>query len=214
MVPVSEAASRLRVSRGRVHHRIAAGSLRAEKVGSTWLVDVEGLQPARASRPMSQPMALALAMLAESQIPPVRPSESARLKEKLNRLRSMPTDEIPPLVSSWLADRARQIELEMHPDDLAELRRDDRLKLSGVSDPRAGLSSSVDLEAYVQPDDLEAIARDYFLDLHAHPARTNVVLRVAEVPMSEVPRLFSAADLFDRGGPRERRAGLELLEHA
>ena len=97
------------------------------------------------------------------------------------------------------------------PQDVAQLRADRRLALSGISDPRAGLSSLAEVEAYVGRDDLGALADDYFLDLDHRPDAPNVVLHVVESPLGEPPRLFSAADLFDRRGPREVRAGLEIL---
>lgn len=215
MVPVSEAARRLGVNRFRVHQRIAAGSLKAEKVGSSWLVDAAGLRPARASRPMSPSMVWALARAGEGKAPDVRPAERSRLNEKLWRLREEPADELPRLVSSWLADRARRVELEVHPEDLPELRADPGLRLSGVSDPRAGLASGSDLEAYVAAGDLDELADRYFLDLDAQPERPNVILHVLDQALhGDVPRLFSAADLFERGGAREERAGLELLGRA
>ena len=88
----------------------------------------------------------------------------------------------------------------MHPQDVAQLRADRRLALSGISDPRAGLSSSEEVEAYLGRDDVGGLAEDYFLDLDHRPDAPNVVLHVVESPLAEPPRLFSAADLFDRRG--------------
>lgn len=215
MVPVSEAARRLGVNRFRVHQRIQEGSLRAEKIGSSWLVDATALRPARVSRPMSPSMVQALVLLSEGEVPEARPSERSRLNENWRRIHKSPVDELPRLVSSWLASRARQVELEVHPEDMPELRANPRLQLSGVSDPRAGLASGSELEAYVAEPDLKELADDYFLDLDARPGNPNVILHVIDGPLSgEVPRLLSAADLFDRGGAREIRAGLELLGRA
>lgn len=210
LVPVSEAARRLGVTRNRVHQRIAEGSLRAEKAGSTWLVDAAELRPARVSRPMSPSMAWALIQAKEGQFP-YRPSERARLKERLARIENDPVDELPRLVSSWLASRARSVRLEVHPRDLSLVREDPRVHLSGISDPRAGLASVTEVEGYVFGEDLADLGADLFLDLDGRPQRPNVLLHVTEIPMNEVPELFSAADLFDRGGPRETRAGLGLL---
>ena len=66
----------------------------------------------------------------------------------------------------------------MHPQDVGQLRADPRLGLSGVSDPRVGLSSSAQMEAYVARDDLLGLADDYFLDLDQRPDAPNVVLHV------------------------------------
>ena len=76
LVPVSEAARRLGVNRYRIHQRIAAGSLRAKKVGSLWLVDAGDLRPVRRSRPMSSRMARALAELYDGGAPDVSGSAS------------------------------------------------------------------------------------------------------------------------------------------
>lgn len=211
LVPVSEAARRLGVSRHRVHQRIADGSLRAEKVGSIWLVDAADLRPPRRSRPMSRRMARALAEVYEGGAPEVSGVEMARLRIKVEVLRSGPEEELPARVSAWLADRAARVELALHPEDVAQLRPDRRLALSGISDPRAGLSSQAEVEAYVGRDDLGGLADDYFLDLAQRPDAPNVVLHVIEKPLAEPPRLFSAADLFDRRGAREVRAGLEIV---
>jgi len=143
LVPVSEAARRLGVNRSRVHQRIADGSLRAEKVGSIWLVDAADLRPPRRSRPMSHRMARALAELYDGGSPGVSGAEMARLRVKVEALRSGPEEDLPARVSAWLADRAERVELAVHTQDVAQLRADRRLALSGISDPRAGLSSSV-----------------------------------------------------------------------
>ena len=211
LVPVSEAARRLGVNRYRIHQRIADGSLRAEKVGRIWLVDAGDLRPGRPSRPMSRRMARALAELYDGGSPGVSGTEIARLRVKVEALRSGPEEEVPAKLSAWLADRAELAELAVHPQDVAQLRADRRLALSGISDPRAGLSSSTEMEAYVGRDVLGELADDYFLDLAQPPDAPNVVLHVVETPLAEPPRLFSAADLFDRRGAREVRAGLGLL---
>lgn len=214
LVPVSEAARRLGVNRYRIHQRIAAGSLRAEKVGSIWLVDARDLRPGRRSRPMSPRMARALAELYDGGSPGVSGSEAARLKVKVEALRDALDEELPARVSSWLADRAQRVEVAVHPEDVGQLRADRRLVLSGVSDPRVGLSSSAEVEAYVGRDDLGGLADDYFLDLDQRPDAPNVVLHVVEGRVGAPPRLFSAADLFDRAGAREVRAGIELLRRS
>ena len=211
LVPVSEAARRLGVNRYRIHQRIAAGSLRAEKVGSIWLVDARDLRPGRRSRPMSPRMARALAELYDGGSPAVSGSELARLKVKVEALHEVPEEDLAARVSAWLADRAQRVEVAVHPQDVGQLRADRRLAPSGVSDPRAGLSSSADVEAYVGMGDLPGLADDYFLDLDQRPDDPNVVLHVVEGGVSIPPRLFSAADLFDRAGAREVRAGIELL---
>lgn len=160
---------------------------------------------------MSRRMARALAELYDGGSPGVSGAEMARLKVKVEALRSGPEDDLPAKLSAWLADRAERVELAVHPQDVAQLRADHRLALSGISDPRAGLSSSAEVEAYVGRDDLGGLADDYYLDLDHRPDAPTVILHVVESSLAEPPRLFSAADLFDRRGAREVRAGLELL---
>jgi len=156
-------------------------------------------------------MARALAELYDGGSPGVSGAEMARLRVKVEALRSGPEEDLPARVSAWLADRAERVELAVHQQDVAQLRADRRLALSGISDPRAGLSSSVEVEAYVGRDDLGGLADDYFFDLDYRPDAPNVVLHVVESPLDAPPRLFSAADLFDRRGAREVRAGLEIV---
>lgn len=214
LVSVQEAAQLLGVTRQRVLQRIAEGSLRAEKVGSRWVIDATALSPARTSRPLSPRMVWALARALEGRHVEVRSDEVRRVSERLERLDGSDPRAVAALVRSWLSDRARRLELEVHPEDLDELRKDPRLNLSGVSDPRAGLSSGRDLEAYIEQGQLDGLAEDYFLDLNAKPEHPNVVLHVSPVAMDGVPRLFSAADLLERGGPRETRAALALIGRA
>jgi len=156
-------------------------------------------------------MARALAEFYDGGSPAVSGAELARLSDKVEALRSGSEDDLPAKLSAWLADRSECVELAVHPQDVAQLRADRRLALSGISDPRAGLSSPAEVEAYVGRDDLGGLADDYFLDLDHRPDAPNVVLHVVESPLGEPPRLFSAADLFDRRGVREIRAGLEIL---
>ena len=65
-ISVAEAARRLGVGVPRIHQRIADGSLRAERIGSQWVIDEallpSVLEPSRAGRPsgMTSPMPLTL----------------------------------------------------------------------------------------------------------------------------------------------------------
>lgn len=137
------------------------------------------------------------------------PIERYRRKERLRRLQesSEPLD----LLTSFLAGRADKFELSCAPGDLAEFRKDPRIRLSGVSHPAAGLLSNAEVEAYVDLKDYEALSGDWFLVKVEAGRRPNVLLHVVDDLPAELPLLLIAADLADRMGVRERRAALEIL---
>lgn len=99
----------------------------------------------------------------------------------------------------------------MSPADLADLRNDPRIRLSGVSHTDSGLLANSEIEGYVNREDLDSLVRDWFL-VKARPGqRYNVLLHVAEHLPENLPVLFIAADLAERAGVRERQAARDLL---
>ena len=87
------------------------------------------------------------------------------------------------------------------PGSIDDLRQDPRVVLSGVSDPRSGLSAAHQVEAYVQPPDLDAVVKDHLLIPAAVPS---VFLHVTDHQVNApVPLGLVLADLADHGGPRE-----------
>lgn len=224
-ISVKEAAALLEVSRQRVLQRIADGSLKGQKIGSQWIVNASSLPRVHRSRPLSPRMAWALAFAAAGDWTDLGPTERHRTRQRLERLRLARAEERTQLLLAWLASRADVVELEAHPRDLSKIRHDPRLVHTGVSDPRANLSSEADVEAYIDAADVQSFADDHFLDLESAPEKPNVLLRPTKLPISHwtdvpaadadhrgrlAPALLSAADLLERGGAREVRAGHEL----
>lgn len=229
LIPVSQAAKELGVSRQRVLQRLNDGSLVGEKLGSQWLILRESLGPAARTRPLSDRMGWALVSALSGQQPKsLRPSESARLKERIDRLQSHDPASSAGLLASWLRARAQKIVLEAHPEDLAELRQDERLVLTGISDPRAGLASASELDAYISRAEVRSFADDHFLEMDGPVEAPNITLRLVtedlwpklqetsrqEGPDPRVaPVALSIVDLVERGNSREVRAAHEMMEH-
>jgi hypothetical protein len=211
-VGVPEAALVIGVSPVRVRQLIASGQLRAREVGGRWLVDVESLPSApRRGRPMSQRIAWALLLLADGQRADwASAGEISRLRAQRNRLAHDPEPEL--LLRSWLASRAnRHVFSAPEPQGLRE---DPRLVLSGISDPRSGMSAGAEVEGYVHPDDLQAVCADHLL-VPSSGERANVVLHASPAPLTApVPVLLLAADLAEHDGPRELERSRDLIRQA
>ena len=91
-ISVSEAARRLGVNVSRIHQRIADGSLRAERIGSQWVVDERSLlevaERRGAGRPLSVRSAWAVIAVSEGDHEAVRrlaPAERSRARQRLQR---------------------------------------------------------------------------------------------------------------------------------
>jgi hypothetical protein len=205
---------------------LEAGNIPAQRVGRQWVIDaadVARYQPVSAGRPLSERSAWLLMMHAPNMIIhepvdfgvlPVRlepsPIERHRLNQRLNRLKES-SDPIV-LIRSLLARRAENVELSCSPADLAELRKDARIRFSGVSHPESGLLPDSEVEAYVSRKDYNSLLRDWLLVETAHGQRPNVVFHVADEIPDELPLLTVAADLAERPGYREQQAARELIK--
>lgn len=206
-----EVAQQLGVSLRRVHDMIRSGELDAERLGRQWMVDAASLPPhrRRAGRPMSRRIAWAM-LLSDGAVDDVAwlgADEAYRLRRRVGRLWSDP--EPVDRLRSWVASRSEVLHLSAQ--DPARVREDDRVVVSGASDPRAGISAAASAEGYVQQDDVPGLVADHLL-VPVPRSRANVVLRVSPLPLpSPVPLLLLVADLADDGGPRERERARELL---
>ena len=186
--------------------------IKAERVGNHWVVDeseVAKYQP-RAGRPLSGMNAWRIAnYAADGHIADIHPMEKSRLRRHLVSLLEAPDP--ASKIRSLLAERAEKFEFSSSPADLADLREDERIKLSGVSHPASGLLSNSELEAYVSRKDFEAVIKDWFLVKARAGQRANVLLHVAEEIPDELPPLVVAADLAERPGVREQQAAREII---
>lgn len=209
---IAQLAERLGVSHARARNLVAHGVIKAERVGGHWVVDESDAaryQP-RIGRPLSALNAWRIVKYsADGQLPDAHPMEKSRLRDHLVALQ----DAADPAAKlcSLLARRAEKAEFSSSPADLAELREDPRLRLSGVSHPDSGLLSNSELEGYVSRKNFEALVKDWFLVKAAAGQRPNVVLHVAEEVPEELPLLLVAADLAERPGVREHNAALDLI---
>jgi excisionase family DNA binding protein len=211
-VGVGEAAERLNVSAERVRQLIHDGKLPARRVSGRFLLDESALnRPPASSRAMSAPMAWWLILMLSGEARPrgPRPTERTRLRHKLARLRD--EDEPANLLRSWLANRAERRAYSIAPADLPELRNDARFVVSGISDPRAGLSSAAELEGYVAPADLDAIVAEYLLSEVDQP---NLFVHVHALDGPHAPLGAVLADLAEHNSPREDGQIAVLLHKA
>lgn len=224
-VSVAEAARRLGVGVPRVHQRIADGSLRAERVGSQWVVDELSLlrvaERRTPGRPLSARSAWALIAMAEGDREALadlaaveRARARARLEKLLARVAAAPQREadlrlIASELRSLLGKRASR-ELRKAADaDLADLRLDPRWR-SLVSPAASGIAT-LDVDGYLAANDLRSLTEEFLLMPASGDA--NVVIHLLPERQKAYPRskLLLAADLAERRGPREEARAVELL---
>ena len=211
-ISIPEAAAILQVSPRRVQQLVSAGRYPARKVGGVWMLDADALaEPRRAGRPMSVRVAWALLdVLGGGPGAGVSQPEQSRLRRRIRELRELPDRSRVEQLRSWLPNRARRVQLSAAPPDLADLRNDGRLVLSGVSDPRSRMSSAAWVEGYAAAEHADALRADFLMSARGRP---NVVLHVvaAERPVPDVSAALLAADLADWAGPREQAAAARIL---
>jgi len=224
-VSVSEAAKRLGVGVPRIHQRIVDGSLRAERIGSQWVVDELSLlrvaECKEPGRPLSARSAWAIIALAASDDEALARrahSERARARARLHELldlavkRPQSEADVRRLASAlrlMFRNRAVRLLRKAADADLPDLRADARWQ-SLASPAVSGIASS-DVDGYLAGRDVEPLSRDFLL----MPADgdANVVIHV--LPEGQVPypdsKLLLAADLAEHRGPREELRAAELL---
>jgi excisionase family DNA binding protein len=224
-VSVAEAAKSLGVGVSRIHQRIADGSLRAERIGSQWVVDELSLlrvaERKKPGRPLSARSAWAIIALAErddESLRAVAPGERARARSRLDALLKLAEDSpnreedvrrIVLALRSLLRNRAQR-ELRKAADaDLPALRED--LRWESVISPAASGIASADLDGYVSSKDLKPLAEEFLL--MPAGADANVVIHVLPEGQKVYPgsKLLLAADLAEQRGPREELRAAELL---
>ena len=214
MLSVSEFAARRGVSQRRVRALIESGKLEARKVGNRWVIEDAALRSKRpAVRPMSSKNAWALAVeLKGAEIASageLSSTEERRIRAKVDRLKN--ADDPVALLSAWLANRADRHVFSADQDVVNELRADQRLIASGISDERAGLSSFSEFEGYIGIEDMDDVVFDYLL---VPGSRQNVVLHVVDHRPLEIGPAVLAVDLAERLSPRESARANALLREA
>ena len=132
----------------------------------------------------------------------------------IHRFAGAVEDRDPNTLLAWLRNRGARIGYVAAGSDLAGLRDDDRLAMSGVSHPDPTLYDTRIVEAYASADDVNAIVGDFWLEKPGVDERPNVVLHVVPIRPPEIGPLLLAADLAEHGGPREVQRAHELLSFA
>lgn len=207
---VAEAARAAGLSHARVSALVRQGRVPSRRIGHQHVVtDPNALlsMPRRAGRPMSPRMAWGLLMLADDDRPDwLAPGDVYRLRAHLERLAADPEPEAR--LQALVRNRAERRAFRAQPPDA--LLDDADVVPSGLSDPRAGMSSGADVEAYVHQDELRGVVRRHLL-VAALDGRANVWIHSGPFVPAAPPRLLVAADLAEHGGPRERARAREII---
>jgi excisionase family DNA binding protein len=231
LIAVSEAAHRLGVGVARVHQRIADGSLPAQRLGSRWVIDESALPPVAErslpGRPLSERSAWALiaaGQASDHELAILAANERGRAQKRLSRLLSpepvsavsaeVEVRELAQILRSWLRNRSQRQLWRAADRDLPDLRVDDRIILSGLSDPRSGISSGDLVEGYAARDQVEDLVQDYLLIEASPSSRANVIIHVMpphRERVADIGLLLLAADLAEHRHPREEARAVELL---
>lgn len=217
LLSVPELAKRLGVAESRARVLVSSGRIPGQRVGGRWVIDeldAANFRPLAAGRPLTEQGAWQF--IHASQCPPeaFRGDLDAVMRHRLDRRIRRFHEVADPVafVASLLARRADKFSMSANSDDLAELREDPRLHLSGVSHAISGLLSAPEVEAYVTRRDLPGVISSWFLLPTGPGARPNVTIRAADVVPDDIPPLVVAADLSERPGSREQDAAFEILE--
>lgn len=224
-VSVAEAAKRLGVHVSRIHHRIAEGSLRAERIGAQWVVDelslLRAAERSAPGRPLSARSAWALIAAAERDdeaLAELEPYARARARDRLQELLALASApvsaeaevrRIASALRSRFRNRAARELRKAASADLLRLREDARWK-SVVSASASGIASP-DVEGYLAAPDVSPLSDEFLLMPADRDA--NVILHVLPEGQKAYPdsKLRLAADLAEHWGPREERRAAELL---
>ena len=209
MLSVSEFAYAAGISVARARQLAAGGQVRAEKVGSQWVIAGGEVDRWRAlpSRPMSERIAWAAAAMADGLSANwLESSERSRLRNRLGSL--VESSDPVRQVQAWMRSRGDASWWHADAESLPVLA--ERALPSGVANPGAGLSSAGLVEGYVRPGELVPLVDEFWL-VPADPGSGEVVVRVSGFVQERVPRLMVAADLADHRGSREVSAAERII---
>lgn len=211
-ISVAEYAKLAGISEGRVRQLARSGSIPGRKAGGIWLLDQAGLaRRTEPIRPMSLPNAWRLASyLANPSHQDTTPVQRQRLRERKSRITA--AGEPERLLAAWLARRGSAASYTIDVHDLADFRKDPRLRLSGVSHPANRLLSNNELEAYVAAGGVGELVGEWLLVPQPSPTTANVVLHLVENLPDVIPLAYVVADLVDRCGWREQQEARRILQ--
>ena len=209
MLSVSEFAHEAGISVARARQLAAGGQLRAEKVGSQWVIADGEVNRWKAfpSRPMSCRIAWAAAAMADGlPVDWLESSERSRLRKRLGSLAE--SGDPVGQVQAWMRSRGAASQWHADAESLPELAN--RVRLSGVAYPGAGLSSGGVVEGYVVTGEVESLVEEFWL-VPAEHGSGEVVVRASSFVQERVPRLVVAADLADHRRSREVAAAERII---
>jgi len=210
MMGVSEFASQLGISPGRVRQLIATSRISAHKSGGTWLIDSNQLKlRSLSSRPMSRSMATNFVYLLSGMDwgKNLQPSQKSRINIYLMELKKNNNPAL--LLAPWLEGFRNDYRLFINPNDLKVLRNEAKLYVAGVSDKRSGLVQNNFLEAYIEKRNLKEIIRKYLM---VESTNFNVILRTSPIKLTKpTPLGLVLADLADHNQSREDKQVKTLI---
>ncbi|MEG9224640.1 hypothetical protein [Aeromicrobium sp. Sec7.5] len=209
MLSVSEFAGAVGLSVARARQLAAGGQVRAEKVGSQWVIADGEVNRWRAlpSRPMSERVAWAAVAMADGlSVDGLESSERSRLRRRLSSL----AESSDPVAQAQAWMRSRGDVSWWHADAESLPGLAERVRLSGVANPSAGLSSGGLVEGYLLPGELKSLVDEFWL-VPADPGSGEVVVRVSSFVRDRAPRLMVVADLADHRRPREIAAAERII---
>ncbi|MEL4506014.1 helix-turn-helix domain-containing protein [Luteococcus sp. H138] len=213
-----EVAQRLGVSRTVVARLIADGSLPAEKVGGSWVVDADDVgrvADARRgrARPMSPRMAAGfLDVMARAEgdsdvghFLSLSATERHRLRTRLDRL--VAANEPAKLLRSWLSKRhpIHRFTMRGSADEILQQYRW-AAAAAGALHPRLGLAMGSVIDLHLTQRGARGLVEDFWLE---QDPRGPVRIHVQEEP--RVDLAAALADVADLGGPREDHAVAEVI---
>jgi excisionase family DNA binding protein len=216
VLSVSEVASQLEISSGRVRQLIESGTLPAQKVGSQWVVnevDLAAVSPRRNGRPLSSSAAWGVLWRALG-----RPVSWLSVRE-VSRANTRLKKGIGSLADQ-LSTRAARFEFRAHPSALTRLQGDSRWVAGGISAAGVVGADLIDggsiVEGYLQLEDLSDFASEYGLVSKGSSVANVIVhaysgLQPFGLGERSVPLLVVALDLLEHSDERTKRAGQELL---
>jgi excisionase family DNA binding protein len=216
LLSVPELSKRLGIAESRARVLVASGRIPGQRVGGRWVIDesdAANYRKAAPGRPLSEHRAWQF--IWALQYPSLVPGQDRdavdrhRLNRRIRRFHES-ADPVASLIS-LLARRADKVQMSASPVDLAGLREDPRLRLSGVSHSDSGLMAAAEVEAYVARRDLPGLIKDWFLVAAKPGTRPNVTIHAADVVPDEIPSIGVAADLAEYPGHREQQAAAEII---
>jgi excisionase family DNA binding protein len=209
----TDVAAMLDVSTSRVRELIAAGELRARKLGGRWIlarddVDVLALSDRAAGRPWSPRMAWGYIAIAEgTSLDHLTAPERSRLRRRVQE--ALPID----VVARLARRRAETHGFQLHAGLLRRALDWPGAVATGISATGHDLLQGNTVEIYVREDDLDKMIRTF----KARPATTspNLVVHVPAIDhwpfRDKAGSVTVALDLWAAGDARSRRTATRMF---